>query len=178
MAVTNTYYFGLSDIKIASWIGVNNWGPAADIPAASQITLEVQTINGQLEGDNSIVDVHAQIIAGTARIRFGFNDLSYLSILTGATHLQSSDRDSETFSAGDNMPYFGLCAKIPGTGTAGDAHLFIPKGKLTEGFQLAMQYGQYWTPEVTIMAVDGGSPFGVMRIIRHETAADVTIPPA
>src|SRR3972149_2198696 len=130
MAVTDTYYFGLSDIKIAQWIGINNWGAAVDVPSSSQLTLEVQTVNGILEGDNAITDVHAQIISGTARLKFGFNDLDVYAIMTGETHNQSADRDSMVFSGGDNMPYFGLCAKIPATAGSADAHLFLPKGQL------------------------------------------------
>lgn len=176
MAYTSSYTFGLNDVKIAQWNSDENYGSAVDVPSASQLTLELQTVNGELTGDDVITDVHAQLIAAQATVQFGFKNLDVYAILTGATHTQSAAADAMVFTD-LNMPYFALAAKISDTAGSGDKHLFLPKCKLTEGFQMAMNYGQYWTPQLTIRCLkEGTDTYGMLKIITHNTAAAVTIP--
>lgn len=175
MAYTPSYSFGLRDVKIAPWLAPESYGAAVDVPSASQLTLELQTVSGELQGDDEITDVHAQIIAGQASVQFGFKNLAVYEILTGATHVESTEADAMVIGA-QNMPYFALAAKISDTAGSGDKHIFLPKCKCTEGFQMAMNYGQYWTPSLTIRLVREGDTYGVMKIITHNTATSVTIP--
>jgi len=130
-----------------------------------------------LEGDASIKDTHARIISATVRCRFAFSNLDVYGVLTGTNVTDSPTLRRLTFDT-NNMPYFALVAKVPHTQGSGDTHIFIPKLKVMEGFQLSAEYGRYITPELTMTAVKEGSVWKVVNIIEHTTAQSLTIPPS
>lgn len=170
------FLFGLEDVKIAVWNSAENWGTEQDLIGASQLQVELQTVNGQLEGDDQLIDVHAKIISAQITMQYAFGDLAVLAILTGDTVVDSASVDKLTFDT-DDLPYFGLCGKMTDTQTAGCTLLFIPKMKIMEGFRVGGQYGQYSTPQITAMAVRDSDNFGVYQIYQYAADQDVAIPP-
>lgn len=174
----DSYKFGLNDVKIATWTDASNWGTAVDVPAVQMLGIQVQTVNGILEGDDVITDTHAKIIGGQIRFRFGFQNLSVWAILTGLTE-ESSDTDyAMTFTGGQNMPYIGVVGRVDDTAGGGNDILFAPKVKLMEPPELRMEYGQYVIPEMTLQMVPNtGGSYGVFRILQHDAATTATIPP-
>lgn len=172
----NSFYFGLSDCKIAAWNNPQNYGTAVDVESVQMMVVEVQTENGTLEGDDSITDVHAKIQALQVRFRMGFKDLDVLAVLTGLTNTDSTTTESMIIT-NTNMPYFAICGRIDATSGGGDMQIFVPKAKVMEGFTLSMEKGSYMTPEFTAMAVYEGSTYGAAKFIKHATAQAVTLPP-
>ena len=171
------YRFGLKECSIAAWNNPESYGTAQALSAIQLFEVTVQTVNGVLEGNDSIVDVHAQFISVQVRARFGFNTLEVYEILSGATVVNSDDRNSLMIDP-RNAPYFAICGRMLDTQGAGDLHCFIPKCKLTEGFTIGSEYGRYMTPEVTIMGVDEGTDtYWMIRWFEHDTAQAITIPP-
>ena len=173
----NSFKFGLQDVKISSWTNATTWGTAQDVEAVSEMTINVQTVSGVLEGDDALADAHAKIISATVSIQFGFKALEAWAILTGATHESSSSNDAMTFDT-TNMPFFAIAGRIDDTDATGNDILFIPKMKLMEGFELGMRYGQYMTPSIQGMAIRNDSIYGVLRILQYAADTPVTIVPA
>lgn len=171
-----TYLFGIRDCKIAAWNNPENYGIEYDLDAISMMSVALNTISGTLEGDDEIKDVHAKVISATVRCRFAFTDLNVYATLTGGTVVDSPTVDRLAFDT-SNLPYFALCAKIDHTSGLGDTHIFIPKMKVTEGFEISAEYGRYSTPELTMTAVREGSLWKVVNVLEHATAQAVTIPP-
>lgn len=173
----NAYKFGLNDCKVAPWSAAESYGTAVDVESIQLMGVEFNTESGQLEGDDIITDAHAKIQSVTVRIRFGFKDLDVVEVLTGVTNTESAPDTESMIFGRDNMQYFALCGRVDSTEGGGDMHIFIPKCKLMEGFGLTMEKGRYITPEITAMAVYEGATYGMAKVIQHNTAADVVIPP-
>lgn len=169
------FLFGVRDCKIASWTSTGTYGTAQDVVAISQVSVEIQTSNAQLEGDDSIVDVHAVQTVGQVTFRFGFRDREVYNILTGADISTSGTSYYTTFDA-ETRPYFGLAALIYETNGTGSRIVFVPKLKVMEAFQIQSQYGQYATPELTAMAVADGT-YGIMRVYDYASLATIALPP-
>lgn len=171
-----SYSFGLNDCKVAVWNSAENYGTAVDVESIQLFGLDLQTISGELTGDDIIVDTHAQIISASVRIRFGFKTLDVIEVLSGVTVTDSSPTSKSITFGRDNMPYFAMAGKISHTEGDGDLHVFIPKCKLMDGLSFSSEYGQYMTQEINATAVYEGATYGIARLIPHATAAAVTIP--
>jgi hypothetical protein len=172
--------FGLADIKIATYNSLNSYGTAVDVPSAQLLGVESETVNATLEGDDVRTAIAAIMIGGEITVRWGSVDLDVLEILTGNTSDEYSTTPNRTKMLKiDNVkfPYIGICGKAFAAEGTGDTHVFIPKCKITDGFAVSMEYGAFSIPEVTMQlaADDEGYLF---KIIEHETAESVVIPPA
>lgn len=170
------YKFGIVDAKIASWTAAQTWGTPYDLDGVQMMTVDVNTVSGVLEGDDEIKDAHAKIISANVRVRFAFASMQVYNILTGQAYTDSGSVETMTLAPG-NMRYFGICGRLDHTDGVGDAHLFLGKCKVMEGFTLGGEYGRYVTPELNCLALNEGVVYGVFRVIEHDTAQAVTIPP-
>jgi hypothetical protein len=173
--------FGLNDVQVATWNSAGNYGDEVDIPSAQMMGATLQQVSAQLEGDDAVTASASRAIGGTVQIRFGSISLAALEVLVGSTITSSLSTPNVTKSmkidGGQNMPYFGICGKALAEEGDGDTHVFIPKAKIMGDFQIAMlEYGRFAIPEVTAQYVKD-TTHGLIKIIEHETAVAVAIPP-
>lgn len=172
------YSFGLEEAWIAPWSGQATYGTAIQLVACEIFDVTFDTVNGELRGDDQIIDVFAKTISAKIRIKFGFNDLAVLPILTGETVVDSSPTSKSVVFHNTVRPYFGIVGRIDQSQGGGDIQLFIPKAKITGGFgPLTMSFGNYLTPQLDAMAITDGSPYYMGKLIKHATATTPTIPP-
>lgn len=171
------FVFGVQDCKIAPYTSTGSYGTLQDVVAISQFEVEEQTTSAELEGDDTVVATHAKSRVVSVRIRFGFRDMEVYEIMTGATLDGASDGWQERATFGSrNYPYFGIIAKIDEVNATGVRHLFIPKAKVMSGFTYSAAYGQFVTPEMTIMGVVDGA-YGAFQILDYATNVALVMPP-
>lgn len=143
--------FGLKDAKAAPWLGDGTWGVQVDVPSVQLIGVTAQMVSGELLGDDTKTDVHAKIIAGRCRLRWGGVSLDVLAAISNQTITSSGstpNRIRRIKVAADSMKYFGLCGLANATNAKGDKHVWIPKMKIVSDVTLIeMQNGQYTIPE-------------------------------
>ena len=178
--------YGLRDAKVA----VNNldgsFGTAIDVPSVQLYVANLQTVNAQLEGDDAITATAARIISAQVTIRFGSADLDLLGILTGNAVDNSGttpNRRRQLDISNLKLPYFGISGKADSEEGTGDNHIFVPKIKLMEGFEIRLEYNTFVAPEITAMAVgdpnflDANSLSSIVQVVQYETASTVALPP-
>lgn len=170
------YHFDVEECKIAAWTSTGVYGTAYAVEAISQFSVGMQTTNAQLEGNARVVDVHARQTVGQVTARFAFSDREVYEVMTGATTETVSGTPYTSFSD-QNRPYFGICAKSDLTNGDGCTHFFVPKAKVMEEFTISMAYGEYITPEITMMAVKDGE-YGIMQTYEYDSQVDISLPPA
>lgn len=172
------FLFGVQDCAIAAYTSTGSYDTLQDVVAISQFEVEEQTTNAELEGDDIVVATHAKARVVSVRVRFAFRDLEVYEIMTGVDLAGSSGSADEVATFGSrNYPYFGIIGKIDEVNATGCQHLFIPKAKLMSGFTWSAQYGQFVTPEMTIMGVNDG-PYGAFQILQYSSEMPLVMPPA
>jgi hypothetical protein len=174
--------FGLDDSKIAVLNTDGSYDAALDVPSVQMLGANIQTVNAMLEGDDQITDTHAITISGEIKLRFGSIPFAVVQALMGRDYVQShaansTDRVWTQKIGNEKLPYFGLCGRALSTQDDGDTHLFIPKLKIMQGFEIGFQYGQYVIPELTCAAVRHPDWDAIAILIKHEVAVAVTLPP-
>lgn len=179
--------FDIDDAKIASWVGDGTYGTALDVYSVQMVGAQVQTRSGTLSGDGRITDAAAKPISAQVMLRFGGMNLEVLGIITGRTYNDSGStpnrhRHFRVFG-GKKFPYWGLAGKVEASATDGDSHIFIPKCKCMEGFEVRFEEENYVIPELTCMALpddnytDVDEDAVLVDFIEHETAVAVALPP-
>lgn len=172
------YSFGLEEAWIATWNGQATFGTAVQLVACEIFDVSFETVSGELKGDDQIIDVFAKTISGKIRIKFGFNNLNVIPILTGDVQTTSSPTSDNVVFSNTVRPYFAIIGRIDQSQGGGDLQLFIPKCKITGAFgPLTMSFGNYLTPQLDAMAITDGAPYRMGKLIKHATATTPTIPP-
>jgi hypothetical protein len=173
------YRFGLRDVKIASWISEGVYGTAVDFGAAQSFQVTIESEEGELPGDDVIVDTHSTGKSASVQVKNGDVSLSAYNILSGESVVSSVPGQQSVVFGQSSRPYFAICGKIMGTGGGGDTHVFVPKCKLKGALPLPkMEYGTYAIRELTAEGVYEGTAHGMAKVVSHTVAADIAIPPA
>lgn len=181
MSIFDSYgapQFGLRDCKIATWSATGSYGSAVDVPSVQLMSVDYQTVNAQLEGDDAITATHATAISAQVQLRFGSINFAAYEVLTGVSSIGSyTSPNRDLLSLGTiNFPYIGVIGKANAVEGSGDFAVFIPKVKVMEGFSVSMEYGNFAIPEITLMGVvDGG--WNIVNFIRNASATTLTLPP-
>ena len=148
------------------------------------LSSSVETVSAQLEGDDRITATATVAISGTVTLRMGSVDNRVIAVLAGAEHSSAGGYSILKVTA-KNFPYIGVVGQSRAAEGGGDTHLFIPKLKCTEGFEVRFEYGQFSIPEITLTAVpddnfldEANDPL-LFGLVGHETATtDVDLPPS
>lgn len=175
--------FGLRRAKIGTWVGDGTYTDVTQIPSVQVLSSSVQTVNAQLEGDDRITATATTAISGQVTCRMGSVDNRVIAVLAGAEHT-SDGGDSVLKVTAKNFPYIGIVGQSRAAEGGGDTHLFIPKLKCTEGFEVRFEYGQFSIPEITLTAIpddnflDEDNDPVLFALVGHDVATtDVTLPP-
>lgn len=178
--------YGLSDGKIATWTGDGTYGTPVDIPSIQLLRVQVNTVNAELEGDDTITATASRVVSADVTFRFGSVKMDVLSVLLNQTKVESGvtpNRYSFVPVSSQNPTYFGICGSAKAEEGSGNTQLFVPKLKLMEGFQLSFEYNNFSIPEITCRAVydtnftdANGLPM-LFYPMQYETAQTVTLPP-
>jgi hypothetical protein len=89
----------------------------------------------------------------------------------------ATTRPSPSIFDARNYPYIGLCAKIQEVNEEGTRLIWIPKAKITSGFNVNNNYGQFAQPSITLEAVKDNAQ-GIWRIYNYDHDVDPDFPPA
>lgn len=179
--------FGMRDTKVAKWNGNGTWGTPVDIPSIQQINAQVQTQTAQLTGDDRITATHAKVIGGQVTFQHGSFSMNVMDVISGDSSASSGTTPNRTrrLALGNkNFPYFGLCCAVDAVEGVGDMWIFLPKVKLTQGFNAQAQYGQFMIPSLTaefliddFYVVNGEAK--CIDFLMHETITQIsTFPPS
>ncbi len=172
--------FGLYDVKVALMNADGSYGAAVDVDSARVFVVRLNTVNGTLEGDDEITDAHARAISANLELEFGGPvQFDVLAAITGkSSHVYAEGMANQaTLISFDNFnfPYFAVCGRSDQT-IAGDDHVYLPKVKIMEGFEVSFQYGQYSIPRLTAMGLRK-VPWNIFSIVEHTALTEVVIPP-
>ena len=163
--------YGLRDVKIADDDGSN----PVDLPVAQTLSFTERINNAELRGDDSVAAVVANTEVVEWSLEAGGISLGAWAKLTGRTNATSGTTPSQittyTAAADDQFPYLQIIGKSVGDG-ADDIHVRFYKAKVTS-LQGSFGDQEFFITECSGVAIDDGAN-GIMDIIQHETAADIS----
>jgi hypothetical protein len=185
MATFNPYAglpFGIRDAKIALYNSADEtYGTLFDIPGVSEFTLNLETINSKLEGDDEIVGVYASGIGVNVTVKFGGIPLEVYEVLAGLTRTTTYGTTPNRkvilpFTA-SRYPYVGIVGKMLSAEDDGATVIFVPKIKVMDGFSIGSSYGQFVAPQVQMYAVSRPSDQLLLGVYLYETEPSLTVMP-
>lgn len=169
--------FGVQDAKVADRNTDGTYGTAKDIPSVNSVRLGPELVTSNLEGDDKITATYARLSTLQVTLVFGSIDIQVLSIVLGNSYSDSgSGPELRTWEVGnENSPKVGLAFKTSGQ-DGGDTQVFFPNAVLTS-VDLAAEYGNFSQPTMTFQANMDDDKGYLMKVYKHATATDLTIPP-
>jgi hypothetical protein len=178
--------YGVEDSKLALNQGDGTFGTNYDVPSVQLLRGSLTIEQAELTGDDKTTAVAGKIIKGEGALRFGGLPFEILSAITGG-QIASSGAGSDAYRFVDfsnrNLPEWGLCGRADAGQGSGDSHLFMPRCKITSGFEIKFEEKAFAIPEVSITMLaddnfldkDGNAI--VMRLIQHAAKKKATLPP-
>lgn len=171
--------FGLKQARIAPWTAAQTWGTIITLDAIRMYSPTIETVNGRLEGDDSIAALFARFISGTVQLEFAVKNINIFATLTGLTVADSNPTSESIVFDTSRMPYIGINGRIDHDSGAGAYEFFVPKCKLMGNLAFQAQYGQFMSQRVEAQFIRDSAVYGLAKLITRATASDpITIPPA
>lgn len=170
------YLFGIRDAKIALWLSSGAYGSLYDLPAVNRIEYNQTLSEGQLEGDDEIVDSYAKIIGVEGRVVFGENTTvrpELMQILLGTTNTSSGSKERMKLGA-TNPNYFGLAWKVVTSESGAEDHFLVYKARINN-VSYSAQYNGYVVPEISFRGVADASY--VMEIVQDQALNTALVMP-
>ena len=167
---------GLRDMKIASWVSENSYGPAYDIWGARDMSLTLEVESDQQEGDDVVLDRYTKIVSVTFSFEQAATDLELIDILSGGTLVSGAAYEDLVIGEDDNVPFVAMAGRVVASDAANDLHVFVPKAKISGGLQLQAQYGQYMVPSAEFQGVNEGTINGMVRFRKFTAITALEIP--
>jgi hypothetical protein len=176
------FTFGVKKAIIAPWVGDGTYGTTVVVPGIKSVSIQSNTTNAEQTGDDQVLAVASKIVSGTVTLtkaRFSFEVLNVLS----NQPIQSASSFKRMKITNRKSRYFGMvCASDEAEGS-GDLHFFIPKIILRESTSFNFAYGEFTSPELTLMALmddnwrdEDGYPC-LFYPIQHDSQQTLVIPP-
>lgn len=180
--------FGVRRVYIATYNPTaNTHGTAIRVPSVKILEVKENTQNRDLEGDDGIQASSTRLISADITCQMGGVVPAVLDILNGGTSQSSGGANfyRRTHFSNRRFPYFSLCGKANDSEADADMHIFAPKCKVTDGYSLKFEFGEFSIPELHFRAViddnyldETGSNSDVFYTVEHNFLLDVSIPPA
>jgi hypothetical protein len=173
---TETYHYGIRDVKIARWLAEDSYGPEIDVDAAREFTVTIVTQSDQLEGDDVIKDTYSKPTSATATVSNGSVNHEVLAVVSGGTYVYNDDYEDVKIGEDDNSPYFALAGRIVGSNAA-DEHILLPKCKASgQGISYEARLNSYLIPSLQVTAVSEGEINGIARFRKFSEVTPLSIP--
>lgn len=178
--------FGLRDGKVAVNNGNGTFGTLVDVPSIKMFGVKVNMTEAELEGDDQITATAAKPRSADVSFSMGGINLEVLNVLMGQA-IQSSGTSPVSRRmniSNKKTAYFGVSGIADAAEATGQTHLFIPKCKVRNGFELRMEYGAFAIPELQCTAVaddqflDADSLNVLMKIVQYNIPTVIAMPPS
>jgi hypothetical protein len=180
--------YGLEDVKVATNNLNGTYGQNFDVPSVQMLQAQFTTASADLEGDDRITATAARIIKGQVTFRMGGVNLEVLAVLLGQSIASSGGVGISAYRfidiANVNLPQWGIIGRADAAEGGGDTHIWAPRCKVREGFQLKLEYSTFSIPEITVDAIgdefftDANGKSIVIRTINHNRVVVCTLPPS
>jgi hypothetical protein len=169
------YTMGIKDVHL------RRLGVVVPLLAAQEMTVSGKVVTGELRGRGRIVAVNSYMEAAEVKFGTGGIPLAAFAILFGIefpAFTGSSPNRVRTMPipSAQFLPYFEIIGRS-GEASGGDAHIYLPRVKVTSGFDIAFQDGaNFAAPQMTGMAVPTeASPYPFI-FYEYESPTEIAFP--
>ncbi len=173
---SQTYHYGLRDVKIAAWLAENSYGPAYDVKGARGLSLTVVVSSDTLRGDDTNLATFSNVDGLTVSFEAASVDLEAQSLFLGGLLTSNAEYEDLVVGGDDHViPYVAVAGSIRAA-DGQDLHVFIPKSKVTSNWTLGAQLDNWMLPATELTAVYEGAANRLYRARLFPEGTPLTIP--
>lgn len=174
--------YGVRDGLIGTWVGDGSYSDQVDIFGIRLLSAALETTSTDLDGDDTTLATQTTTKKGKVSLAFASIQFNILEVLTGVPQESGAGYSRQQITS-KSPPYVGICGKALAAEGTGDMHMFIPKAKMTSGFEVRLELDAFAIPEIQMSAVaddnflDGeGFPL-IWSMDQHNTNTAIALPP-
>jgi hypothetical protein len=167
---------GVRDLKIATWISENSYGPAYDVLGVRTANLQWTLESDELRGDDVVLDRYSKLVSVALSLADASLDLTALDMILGGTLVSNANYYDLAIGENDEVPYLAVAGRVVGSGGKGDFQFLVPKAKLSGNLQLNAQLDTYLIPSWDMQGVNEGPINGMLRLRHFNVSTALTIP--
>lgn len=145
--------YGARDGKIGTWDGDGTYSGVVDIYGLRLLSWKLDTTSSDGKGDDAVLVTATRNEKGTARLAFLSVQFNLIEVITGVETIESGVTKSRQKISTKAPPYVGVAGQAFAEEGNGDTHMFIPKCKMTEGFEIRFELDSFSIPELTLSSV-------------------------
>lgn len=174
--------FGVRDGLLGTWDGDGTYSDQVDIFGIRVFSAALETTSQDLDGDDTTLATAVTIKKGTITLAFASIQFNLFEILTGVPQVDSGTLTRQRVTS-KQPPYVGIVGKAMSVEGGGDLHLFVPKAKMTGGFEVRLELDTFSIPSITLSAVaddnfvDAENYPLIWDMDQHATATAPVLPP-
>lgn len=175
--------YGARDSKIGTWDGDGTYSNVIDIFGVRLLGVQLNTTSTDLKGDDAVLATATRNEKATVRLAFASVQSNIIEVITGVTTIESGVTISRQKVSTKPPPYVGVAGQAFAEELLGDCHFFVPKCKMSEGFEVRMELDAFSIPELSLSAVQDenfldAEGYAVIYVIdQHSTHVNIALPP-
>lgn len=165
-----------------------SYGTPVRVPSVKVASFKIVTQNRDLQGDDGITATSTRAISADITCQMGGLSLAVIDVLNGSTTQSSGGANfyRRMHVSNRRFPYFGFQIRVNDDENPGDQHVFAPKCKVTDGYELRFEYEEFSIPELHFRAVldenfldETGLNSDIFYTVNHNFLLDiVSFPPS
>ena len=175
--------YGLRDGKIGTWDGDGTYSNTVDIYGIRLLGVQLNVTSNDAKGDDAVLATATRVEKATVRLAFLSVQANIIEVISGVATIESGVTKSRQKVSTKNPPYVGVAGQAFAEELNGDCHLFVPKCKMTEGFEVRFELDAFSIPELTLTAVPDAlfldaESYPVLFVIdQNSTHVNIALPP-
>ena len=175
--------YGVRDGKIGTWDGDGTYSNVIDVYGIRLLGVQLNTTSNDLKGDDAVLATATRNEKATVRLSFASIQANIIEVISGVATIESGSTISRQKVSTKNPPYVGVAGQAFAEELLGDCHIFVPKAKMTEGFEVRFELDSFSIPELTLSAVQDDNfldaeDYPVLFVIdQHDAHTAIALPP-
>jgi len=174
--------FGARQCKVGTWVGDGTYTDITTVFGVRVIGAALESTSQDLDGDDTTLATAVTIKKASVTLAMASIQFHVIAVLSGNPEVDSGAL-TRVMITSRQPPYVGVAGRALAVEGAGDTHLFVPKAKMSGGFEVRMELDTFSIPSITLSAVaddnflDADDFPLIFDMDQHETAEVVALPP-
>lgn len=144
--------FGVRKCIGGKWDGDGSYSDQITFFGVRVLGVQQEVQSQDLDGDDTTLATQTTIKKATVTLAMASVQQGGISLITGNPVVDSGSM-TRLMVTSRKPPYIGIAGKAEAAEGNGDTHLFIPKAKMAQGFEIRFELDTFSIPQFSLTAV-------------------------